>query len=83
MLVAGRRLSCGHGPYCFFFFSNEGFEPPHIHVQRERRLAKFWLEPVRPASSTGFAAQELNRMQRLVEENATRFLETWHEYFGN
>src|SRR5688572_3522127 len=34
------------GPYRFFFYGNEGTEPPHIHVQRERRLAKFWLDPV-------------------------------------
>jgi len=31
------------GPYRFFFFSNEGFEPPHVHVQRDRAIAKFWL----------------------------------------
>ncbi len=34
------------GPYRFFFYSNEKGEPSHIHVQRERFLAKFWLNPV-------------------------------------
>ena len=34
------------GPYRFFFFANEGNEPPHVHVQRGRALAKFWLQPV-------------------------------------
>ncbi|HTR38030.1 MAG TPA: DUF4160 domain-containing protein [Bryobacteraceae bacterium] len=34
------------GPYRVFFFSNEGFEPPHVHIQREQALAKFWLETV-------------------------------------
>ncbi len=31
----------------FFFFSNEGDprEPIHIHVRKERNLAKYWLEP--------------------------------------
>jgi hypothetical protein len=29
------------GPYRFFFFGNESLEPPHIHVQRDRNLAKF------------------------------------------
>jgi hypothetical protein len=42
------------GPYRFFFFSNEGDEPVHIHVQRERALAKFWLKPVLLAGSSGF-----------------------------
>ena len=32
--------------YRFFFFSNEGTEPPHVHVERGDGYAKFWLEPV-------------------------------------
>jgi hypothetical protein len=43
------------GPYRLFFFSNEGEEPPHIHVQRERMLAKFWLGPVLEAWNEYFA----------------------------
>ncbi|MEK9565084.1 MAG: DUF4160 domain-containing protein [Deltaproteobacteria bacterium] len=27
----------------FFFYSNEGQEPPHIHVKRGSAQAKFWL----------------------------------------
>ena len=69
------------GPYRFFFFSNEGTENPHVHVQRDRQLAKFWLSPVALAGSTGFAAQDLTRVQLLVEENRESFLEAWHEYF--
>jgi hypothetical protein len=70
------------GPYRFFFFSNEGGEPPHIHVQRDRKLAKFWLDPVRLARSTRFAAHELTEVQGLVRDNEASFLEVWHEFFG-
>jgi hypothetical protein len=70
------------GPYRFFFYSNENNEPVHIHVQRERALAKFWLNPVVLASSTGFSAQELTKLSRLVQENATTFAEAWNEFFG-
>jgi len=69
------------GGYRFFFYSNENNEPCHIHVQRERRLAKFWLQPVALASSTGFPASELNRLMRLVEEHQQTFVEAWNEYF--
>ncbi|MGH7393728.1 MAG: DUF4160 domain-containing protein, partial [Candidatus Rokuibacteriota bacterium] len=31
------------GPYRFFFYSGDGGEPPHIHVEREDNTAKFWL----------------------------------------
>jgi hypothetical protein len=32
----------------FHFFSNEGspLEPCHIHVQKDSKRAKFWLDPV-------------------------------------
>ena len=34
------------GPYRFFFYACDGDEPPHVHVEREFRIAKFWLFPV-------------------------------------
>ena len=69
------------GPYRLFFFSNEAGEPPHVHIQRERMLAKFWLEPVSLARSTGFAPAELRRIQAVVTENTRALLEAWNEYF--
>jgi hypothetical protein len=71
-----------HGPYRFFFFSNEGFEPAHVHVQRERALAKFWLTPVALASSSGFPGHELRRLEVLVEQHRIEFEGAWHEFFG-
>lgn len=44
-------------------------------------LAKFWLAPVSLAKSTGFPAEELNRLLRLVEEHEVQFAEAWDEYF--
>ena len=40
----------------FFFFSREGFEPRHIHVERAGKYAKYWLEPVAWLSRGYFAA---------------------------
>ena len=37
------------GPYRFFFFASDRNEPPHVHIERERKTAKFWLSPVRIA----------------------------------
>jgi hypothetical protein len=70
------------GPYRFFFFANEGLEPPHVHVQRDRSLAKFWLRPVALASTSGFTGRELGRLRALAEENRERFEEAWHEFFA-
>ena len=69
------------GPYRLFFYSNETNEPAHIHIQRERKLAKFWLRPVALASATDFSAKELRKLEALVNENQTQLLESWNEYF--
>lgn len=66
----------------FFFYSLEGSEPPHIHVERGEAVAKLWLEPTRLASSRGFRAHELGRIDAMVREDRDAFLEAWHEHFG-
>ncbi|MCK5463385.1 MAG: DUF4160 domain-containing protein, partial [Bacteroidales bacterium] len=40
--------------YRFFFFSNEGNEPIHIHVEKAESYVKFWLDPIRIAFEFGF-----------------------------
>ena len=71
------------GPYRFFFYSNERGEPPHIHVQRDRFLAKFWLSPVSLAGSKRFASHELRTIQKHVDENRELFLEAWNEHISS
>jgi hypothetical protein len=68
--------------YRFFFFSNEGQEPAHIHVESGGSYAKFWIDPVVLATSVGYNGKELTRLRKLVEENSGLFTEKWHEYFG-
>jgi hypothetical protein len=68
--------------YRFFFFSLEGSEPAHIHIEHGDKLAKFWLDPVSLAESHGFRSHELNRLRALVIEHRSKFLETWNAQFG-
>jgi hypothetical protein len=60
----------------------EGREPPHIHVARAGRYAKFWLEPVNLANNRGFRGHELTEIREIVAESKDFFLEKWHAYFG-
>ena len=69
------------GPYRFFFFSSGRGEPMHVHVARDRKVAKFWLEPVRTEYNHGFAPAELNRVTALVQEREAQLVKAWHEYF--
>ena len=50
------------GPYRFFFYATDRNEPVHVHVARERKAAKFWMDPVRAAYNYGFSPAELNRI---------------------
>ena len=70
------------GPYSFIFFSSDRGEPLHIHVQRERYVAKFWLEPVALVINRGIRAHEFRRITRLVIQHQATLLEAWHDYFG-
>ena len=71
------------GPYRLFFFSFDCREPAHIHVQRERMLCKFWLDPVVLASNQGFSAVELNTIRRILREHSDHILEASHEHCGS
>ncbi|MFH1862191.1 MAG: DUF4160 domain-containing protein [bacterium] len=70
------------GPYSFIFFSSDENEPPHIHVKRERRIVKFWLNPISLARNKGFKNGELIKIARLVVKHQETLLEAWHDYFG-
>jgi hypothetical protein len=69
------------GPYRLFFYSGDRDEPPHVHVEREINVAKFWLRPVRLENSGGFGRSEINRIQRIVETNQEILLRGWNDYF--
>ena len=64
------------------FYSNDGVEPPHVHVRRERARAKFWLNPVRLERARRFAPHELNWIRRIIEGRESVYLERWNEYFS-
>lgn len=70
------------GPYSFIFFSSDRGEPAHIHVKRDRQLAKFWLDPVATETNRGFKEHELNKIERLVEENREMLVEAWNDFFN-
>lgn len=71
------------GPYRFYFYAGDRTEPPHVHVEREDKTAKFWLNPVRLHGGRGFSRSEILRMQRLVEENEQVLLRGWNEHFNS
>ena len=70
------------GPYRLFFYSFDCYERMHVHVQRDRMLCKFWLQPVALARNQGFTAKELNTIRKIITENRDRIKEAWYEHCG-
>ncbi|MBF0477333.1 MAG: DUF4160 domain-containing protein [Deltaproteobacteria bacterium] len=72
-----------HEGYRFFFFSNEGYplKPPHVHVRRDKSVAKFWLEPdVRLAESFKMTLREIRYLTHLIERNKELIKKAWNDH---
>jgi len=68
------------GSFRFHFYSDEGTEPPHIHVRCPDGECKFWLEPVALARNRGVSPHNLREIERLVFEHRQIFMDKYHEY---
>jgi hypothetical protein len=69
--------------FVFFFYSNEGDEPMHIHVRKAGGFAKFWIEPVDLEFSQGLKVSEIRKAEELVLENLETIKNKWNEVFGS
>ncbi|NJD30356.1 MAG: DUF4160 domain-containing protein [Gammaproteobacteria bacterium] len=64
-----------------FFYSNDGTEPPHVHVEAGEGTAKFWLSPVALVRSERISTRELRNIEEFLNRHRTRLLEAWNEHF--
>ncbi|MFH1883477.1 MAG: DUF4160 domain-containing protein [Planctomycetota bacterium] len=55
----------------------------YIHVERDDKIAKFWLDPVRLQFSGGFNRVEIGRIEKIINEQHSKLVEAWNEYFGD
>jgi hypothetical protein len=70
------------GPYRFFVYAGDRDEPQHVHVERDDKVAKYWLDPIRLQRSGGFSRRDMARIERLLRINYKRLVEAWNDYFG-
>lgn len=66
--------------YRFHFYSDEGDEPPHIHIETPDGECKFWLEPVRLARNKGVPAVTVRKLERLVFEHHNFLISKYYEF---
>ena len=65
--------------YRFWFYQADLDEPPHVHVGKAGREAKYWLTPIALARTGRFRAHELNQIERILAEYREDILEAWQK----
>ena len=59
----------------FFFYSNEGAEPPHIHVEKGGAAGKWWISPISLAWQDGFTRTQLRAIDTILQEHTAELRE--------
>lgn len=68
--------------YVFKVYSNEE-ERMHIHVIKDRKSAKFWLEPeIELSKNSGFSNVEIHEIKRIINVYANHFRKQYKEHIG-
>ncbi len=69
------------GPYRFYFYSYDCIEPRHLHVDRDKMSAKFWLDPdVSIVENFGFNRKELRDIEQIMRENVEILRNEWDRF---
>ncbi len=66
--------------YRFYFYSNEGQEPPHIHVTGKDGEMKVWIPKMMIEFSYGFSPTEQRKIMSLIRKNEKLLMEAWNEF---
>ena len=66
----------------FFFYSNEGTEPPHVHVEKGDSQGKVWLDPLEESDLSNFKSKEQRKILDITKENQSTFKSKWYGFFG-
>ena len=69
------------GPYRFYFYSNEGGEPPHVHVEYQGSMAKVWLDPIAVARDGGLSHAHMSQIIAIIQQHRTQLIGEWNAYF--
>lgn len=65
--------------YRFWFYEADLDEPPHVHVGKSGKEAKYWLTPVVLARSRRFRKHELREVEKILSEYQDYILQAWQQ----
>jgi hypothetical protein len=70
-----------HG-YKFRFYALDRGEPPHVHVHKDDKSLKVWLETMVVAKRVGYNDREVERLLAVVAQHRSQWIEAWNDFFG-
>jgi len=65
--------------FVFFFYSNEGQEPIHVHVRKAGGFAKFWIDPIELDFSQGMKISDIKQAEELIIDHVELIKIKWNE----
>ncbi len=65
--------------YKLWFYEADLDEPPHVHVGKAGREAKFWLKPVELARVGRLKPVDLQEIRRIIDDNHAFLLRAWEK----
>lgn len=68
--------------YSVMVFTREPKEPAHVHVMKDRKLAKFWLESLEVAKNRGYRSHELTAIRRIIKAHQPRLKKAYEKIHG-
>jgi len=63
--------------YRFWFYEADLNEPPHVHIGKGDKQAKYWLAPISCARSKHFREHELNEIETIIITYKETILQAW------
>ncbi|NUQ41666.1 MAG: DUF4160 domain-containing protein [Calditrichaceae bacterium] len=69
------------GPYWLYFYASDHKEPVHVHVSRDDKEVKIWLETFEVAFNRKFSQKEIRDIIRIIERRRQEIEDKWNDFF--
>jgi hypothetical protein len=70
----------------FFFYSNEGNEPVHIHCSKAEKECKFWIDfdnfEIDEAYSFNMSHRDIRFVKKVIYQNLDYIVESWNKFMS-
>jgi len=70
-----------HG-HKFRFYALDRDEPPHVHVVKDDKSLKVWLQSLEVVRNNGYSEQDVARLLAVIGEHRDDWIGAWNDFFG-